>query len=72
MKIALQYVSDSDGKTQSVQLPVTEWEKLLAKLNKYEQTLKIKSDLKEAFDQVAQLRKSKKKKQTLKDFLNEL
>ena len=72
MKIALQYVSDSDGKTQSVQLPVTEWEKLLAKLNKYEQTLKIKSDLKEAFDQVAQLRKSKKKKQTFKDFLNEL
>ena len=72
MKIVLQYVSDSDGKTQSVQLPVTEWEKLLAKLNKYEQTLKIKSDLKEAFDQVAQLRKSKKKKQTLKDFLNEL
>ena len=72
MKIALQYVSDSDGKTQSVQLPVTEWEKLLAKLNKYEQTLKIKSDLKEAFDQVVQLRKSKKKKQTLKDFLNEL
>ena len=72
MKIALQYVSDSDGKTQSVQLPVTEWEKLLAKLNKYEQTLKIKFDLKEAFGQVAQLRKSKKKKQTLKDFLNEL
>ena len=70
MKIALQYVSDSDGKTQSVQLPVTEWEKLLAKLKKYEQTLKIKSDFTEAFDQVAQLRK--KKKQTLKDFLNEL
>ena len=72
MKIALQYVSDSDGKTQSVQLSVTEWEKLLAKLNKYEQTLKIKSDLKEAFDQVVQIRKSKKKKQTLKDFLNGL
>ena len=70
MKIALQYVSDSDGKTQSVQLPVTEWEKLLAKLKKYEQTLKIKSDFTESFDQVAQLRK--KKKQTLKDFLNEL
>ena len=42
------------------------------KLKKYEQTLKIKSDLKYAFDQVAELRKSKKKKQTLKDFLNEL
>lgn len=72
MKIALQYVSDSDGKTQAVQLPLTDWERLMTKLKKYEQTLKIKSDLKEAFDQVAELRKSKVKKQTLKDFLNEL
>ena len=72
MKIALQYVSDSDGKTQSVQLPLTDWEKLLTKLKKYEQALKIKSDLKVAFDQVAQLKKAKGKKQTLNDFLNEL
>ena len=72
MKIELQYVSDSEGKTQSVQLPLTDWEKVLAKLKKYEQTLKIKSELKQAFDQVAQLRKSKSKKQTLNDFLNEL
>ncbi len=72
MKIALQYVSDTDGKTQSVQLPLTDWEKVLAKLKKYEQTLKIKTDLKEAFEQVAKMRKSRTKKQTLNDFLNEL
>lgn len=72
MKIALQYVTDSEGKTQSVQMPITDWEKLLARLKKYEQTLKIKTDLKEAFEQVAQLRKSKEKKQTLNDFINEL
>jgi len=72
MKIDLQYVSDSAGKTTSVQIPVTDWEKLMAKLNKYEQALKIKTDLKEAFAQVSQLRKSKAKKQTLNDFLNEL
>ena len=72
MKFDIQYVSDSEGNTQSVQLPLTDWEKLLTKLNKYEQTLKIKSDLKEAFAEVAQLRKSKRKKQKLKDFLNEL
>lgn len=72
MKIALQYVSDSEGKTQSVQLPLSDWEKVLAKLKKYKQTLKIKSDLKEAFGQVAQLRKSTLQKQTLNDFLNEL
>ncbi|MBC7866751.1 MAG: hypothetical protein H7X88_04375 [Gloeobacteraceae cyanobacterium ES-bin-316] len=72
MKIVLQYVSDSAGKTKAVQLPLTDWEKLMTKLKKYEQTLKIKTELKEAFDEVAILRKSKAKKQTLNDFLNEL
>lgn len=72
MKIAMQYVKDVSGKTQSVQIPLTDWEKLVAKLRKYEQALKIKSDLQEAFVQVAQLKKSKAKKQSLKDFLNEL
>jgi hypothetical protein len=72
MKIALQYVSDSTGKTQSVQIPLTDWEKLMTRLKKYEQTLKIKTDLKEAFEEVLELRKSKAKKQTLNDFLNEL
>jgi hypothetical protein len=72
MKITIQYVSDSKGKTQSVQVPFTDWEKLMTRLKKYEQTLKIKTDLKEAFEEVAQLRKSKQKKQTLNDFLNEL
>ena len=72
MKIELQYVNDSSGKTQSVQIPLTDWEKLMAKLKKYEQTLKIKTDLKDAFKEVAQVKKSKVKKQSLNDFLNEL
>ena len=72
MKIALQYVNDENGKTQSVQLPLTDWEKVLAKLKKYEQALKLRSDLKEAFEQVAILKKQKGNKQTLKGFLNEL
>ena len=72
MKIELQFVNDSSGKTQSVQIPLTDWEKLMAKLKKYEQTLKIKTDLKDAFKKVAQVKKSKVKKQSLNDFLNEL
>jgi len=46
--------------------------KVLNKLKKYEQTLKLKSDLKEALEEVTILRKSKIKKQTLNDFLNEI
>ena len=72
MKIALQYVNDVNGHTQAIQLPLAEWEKILAKLKKYEQALQLKSDLKEAFEQVTALRSVKGKKQTLNDFLNEL
>ncbi len=72
MKIALQYPNDIDGKTQAVQISVTEWEKVLSKIKKYEQALKLKSDLKEAFQHVAILKKAKGHKQTLTEFLNEL
>lgn len=72
MKIALQYLNDVNGITKAVQLPLTEWEKLLNKLKKYEQALKLKSDLQEAFEDVANMKKSKGKKQTLNEFLNEL
>ncbi len=72
MKIALQYLNDTDGNTQAVQIPLSEWEKVLNKLKKYEQAFKLKSDLKEAFDQVALLKKTQGKKQTLNEFLNEL
>ena len=72
MKISLQSVSDKNGKPQAVQIPVSEWEKVLTHIRKSEQALKLKSDLKLAFKQVDTLRKSKVKKQTLTDFLNEL
>ncbi len=72
MKIELQYLNDINGNTQAVQLPLTEWERVLNKLRKYEQALKLKSDLKEAFEQVAILKQSKGYKQTLNEFLNEL
>jgi len=72
MKIALQYLIDSKGETIAVQLSLTEWEKIVSKIKRLEQTLKIKSDLREAIEQVEILKKSKGKKQTLNDFLNEL
>ena len=72
MKLDIQYVSDSNGKAQSVQLPLTDWKKVLAKLEQYEDTLRIKSDLKGAFKEVEALRKSKAKKQTLGEFIREL
>lgn len=72
MKIALQYLSDAQGTPKAVQLAITDWEKVLSKLKKYEQALKLTSELQDAFAEVALLKKSKAKKQTLSDFLNEL
>lgn len=72
MKITLQYLNDIHGNIQAVQLPLTGWEKVLTKIKKYEQALKLKSDLKEAFGQVAILKNSKGRKETLKEFLNGL
>ena len=72
MKIAIQYLNDSNGKTQAVQLPLSDWEKVMDKMKMYEQSIKLKSDLKEAFEQVTKMRKTKLKKQTLNEFLDEL
>lgn len=72
MSINLQYVNDSKGKTQAVMLPVADWKRLLGKLKKYEQAFKLKADLKDAFAEVSKLRKAKRRKQTLNEFLNEL
>ena len=59
MKIALQYVNDMDGRTQAVQMPLSEWKKVLNRLKKYEQALKLRTDLEEAFEQVNLLKKQK-------------
>jgi len=72
MKLSLQYVNDKEGNLQAVQVPIAEWKKLLKKLSAYEQSLKIKSDLEEAFAEVRQMREGKIQKQTLSDFLHEL
>ena len=72
MKIPLQYVNDNKGKVKAVQIPLTQWEKVLGKLKKYEQALKLRSDLQIALKQVAALKRTRKPKQSLKEFLNEL
>lgn len=40
MKLALQYLSGINEKPQAVQLPLADWQKVLAELKKYEQILK--------------------------------
>lgn len=70
MKIALQYVNDAHWQTHAVQLPLSDWGNILNKLKKYEQALKLKSDLVEAFNEIESLKNSKAPKQTLNEFLS--
>ena len=72
MKLAVEYIKDRRGRTKAVQVPMQEWERLLKRLKKYEQASKIKSDLKEAFDEVDRMRKSKTKKKNLTEVLDGL
>lgn len=70
MKIALQYVSDEHGDPQAVQMSVNDWEKVLHRIRRSEQVLRLSAELKQAFKQVERVKTSKANKQTLTEFLN--
>jgi hypothetical protein len=70
--ITPEFVNDRKGKVKAVQIPIRQWDALTKKLRKYEQALKIKADLRQAFREVNQMRQGKIRKQTLSQFLDEL
>jgi hypothetical protein len=70
--IALQYVQDENGVVSAVQIPVSDWEKLLDELRSYEQMLHLKADLTLAFAQVRQIRNKKMPGKALIEALDEL
>jgi hypothetical protein len=72
MRLSIQYLNDQRGNTNAVQLPLSDWNMLVEKIKKYEQILKVKSDLQTAFSEVKKMQTGKIKKQTLSEFLDEL
>jgi hypothetical protein len=70
--ITPEFVNDRKGNVKAVQIPIRQWDALTKKLRKYEQALKIKADLRQAFREVNQMRQGKIRKQTLSQFLDEL
>lgn len=69
MKIAVDYLNDKDGNVKAVQLPLRDWQKVLSELKRYEQAIKLRSDLKAALTDVEKMREGKAPKQTLDEFL---
>jgi hypothetical protein len=72
MKFTVEYIKDRRGRTRAVQLSMQDWERILKQLKKYKQASKIKSDLKQAFEEVDFMRKSRAKKKNLTEVLDEL
>jgi len=69
MRLSVQYLNDSAGKVQAVQVPVGEWERLLKSMRSLEQRKKLKADIAEALAEVTRKRASKQKMETLDEFL---
>ncbi len=69
MKQTIQYGNDVRGNILAVQLSFSDWNKFLMKMKKYEEMLKVKSDLTEAFAEAKKMREEKIQKQTLSEFL---
>jgi len=71
----LQYITDTKGKKEAIQLPIEDWEQTQNDLKELE-TLRDKKafmdDLKDSFEEVKFAKEGKIKLQSAKDFLNEL
>ncbi len=69
MPTALKYIVDERGQKTSVLVPVKVWEDLNSNYQRLRNKLAVFSSINEGLDEVKRARKSKRKLQTLKDFL---
>lgn len=69
MPTALKYIVDETGQKTSVLVPVKVWEDLNANYQKLHNKLSVFSSIQQGLREVKSARKSKRKSQTLKDFL---
>jgi hypothetical protein len=72
MELHIQYINDTEGNVNSVQIPIRDWNWLQSKIKVMTRELRIKKDLYKAFEEVKLIQKGEMNKQTLSDFLNEL
>lgn len=72
MKVQVQYLNDQEGNVTAGQIHIEDWEKFEKEIIKLGNAFQLNEDLKEAFDEVKQIREGKIPKDTLSDFLNEV
>ncbi len=71
MASALKYMVDEKGERTSVLVPLKTWEKINQEYDRLQAKIKVLTGVKDGLKEIKEARKSGKKLQTLKDFLNE-
>lgn len=71
MANTLKYMVDENGDKTSVLVPFKTWERLNNDYSNLQNKIKVLTGIKEGINEVNQAKKSGKKLQTLKDYLNE-
>ncbi len=71
MATSIQYIIDNDGHKKSVIVPFKQWEEMNQRYQKLNNKVQILTGITEAMKEVKQSRKSGKKLQTLRNFLDE-
>ena len=66
------YVIDSKGQKKYVQLSVEDWDLLISEIQRLENLVKFKSNLKEAFREVKEIKTNKKTAKTLSELIDEM
>lgn len=72
MRFNIQYLQDANGKAKAVQVPVQQWNSLLAKLSEYEFSQKFAEDLRIGLADIGAMNAGKKPKRTIEEVLNGL
>ncbi|MBP8240417.1 MAG: hypothetical protein KAX50_10665 [Saprospiraceae bacterium] len=70
-KSAIHYVTDDAGSPVAVQVPIADWNLFQKEFDEMKRALEILHGIKNALEEVEQVKQGKRKLQTLSDFLHE-
>lgn len=69
--MSVKYITDGNGKQSAVVVPLKEWVQINKKYERLKNKLKVITGIKDAINEVKEIRKQKKKGKSLSQFLDE-
>lgn len=71
-KMSIDYITDEEGNQKAVIISIEEWNKFKNENLKLKKKLNLLSGVKDAFQEIEEVKKGKKKGVTLSEFLNKV